>query len=461
MTPISDALVVILDERSTLAGLERAKRLRMVWTLWETLAEGHGRLLVVTHGGAEDARLAQERGVTCVCNIHGLLAYEHLEHAAMGVATELRGCATAVVQTTDFTCGPLGSAVCAALDHAGVRVGHVAVGSDLSSRQQLYEFGPTSRAAREAAFREHAACRNAHVVVAGCDPVANDLIWRFNLPEERVRIIPSCVVAERIPVATESRPGNTFVAFGPATKRSRLDVAIESVALMRQTDLPDAELTILGEGPETPRLRALAEERSVPTRFEKHFRGEEIVEAIANATVGLYTGANETHPRPVFEAMALATPIVLAADPMCALEITHGVTGIRMTCEPEAIARALSGLAMDAPWRDTLGRTGRERILREHGLKGVSDGMHEAHRAALDAAGQDTAITLSGLILASEAVGELPAAQAAQAWAGAIRDHVERLGPWGTGHLEAIRDAVERLCAESADLDRRSERPAA
>ncbi|MFI4883230.1 MAG: hypothetical protein ACIAQU_11675, partial [Phycisphaerales bacterium JB064] len=232
MDQISDALVLVLDEGSTLVQLERSGSLERHRNLWQTMGQQHGRMVLVSHDRGDEAQraieLARSLGADCVCDDRGTFAHEHQDRAASTVADLLKGCESVVVQAVGLMAAPTAVAVSNALQQAGVRAALLAEGADLWSRQSICEFGPTSRAALEAAYREQLACMTAHVVLAGCGPVADDLVWRFNLPAERVRVVPMPVLSDTCVVPAEGREANLILAFGPVTKRSRLHLAVEA-----------------------------------------------------------------------------------------------------------------------------------------------------------------------------------------------------------------------------------------
>jgi len=254
MDRISDALVLVLDEGSTLVQLDRSGALSRHHALWKTMAERHGRLIFVSHDRGEEAqaaaKIARTLDAECVCDDRGTFAHEHQDRAASVIAELLKGCQTAIVQAVGLMAAPTALAVSSALQRGGVRAALLAEGADLWSRQSICEFGPTSRAALEAAYREQLACTTAHVVLAGCGPVADDLVWRFNLPAERVRVVPMPVLTNARCVLAEQREKDLILAFGPVTKRSRLHLALEAVAQLRRTDCPTARLRVLLDGPE-------------------------------------------------------------------------------------------------------------------------------------------------------------------------------------------------------------------
>lgn len=449
MDQISDALVLVLDEGSTLVQLERSGSLDRHRNLWQSMGNQHGRMVLVSHDRGDEAKraveLARAIGADCVCDDRGTFAHEHQDRAASSVADLLRGCERVVVQAVGLMAAPTAVAVRSALEHAGIRTALLAEGADLWSRQSICEFGPTSRAALEAAFREQLACTTADVVLAGCGPVADDLVWRFNLPAERVRVVPMPVLGDSCCIHAEQRERDLILAFGPVTKRARLHLAVEAVAQLRATDCPDAKLMVLVDGPEAASLVKQADDLGVPLELIESPTAEQAESALKRCALMVYTATSETNPPAVFEALGIGTPVVLAVDPLCAMEVVHGVSGLRMPPEAEALARAIGGLLMDAPWRDALGNAGRERAYREHSSQAVASAMAAAQRAALDIAARKPHTHTPAMILASEGLAGLEPSESASAWARAIAEHLNRIDGDGAEHLAAIQQAITNL----------------
>lgn len=449
MTPISDALVLVLDEGSPLSELDRGGVFGRRSALWEALGERHGRLVLVSHDRGEAVAsaksLAGSIGAECVCDEQGTYAHEHMDRAAIRVAKLLKGCESVVVQTVGLMSSPTAVAVASELSRGGCRVALVAEAEDLWSRQSIGEFGPTSRAALKAAFREQLACTSAHVVLAGCGPVADDLVWRFNLSADRVRVVPLPVVEPGRSVPAEAREKCLVLAFGPATHRARLEIAVEAVAMLRRADCPDARLKVLLGGPEASGLMARAESLNVPLEIVGNPTADEVDSALSRCTVLVHTSTSETNPYGVFRAMAVGTPVLLAVDPLCALEVVHGVSGLRMPAEPEALERALAGLLVDAPWRDSLGGAGRERVAQERGVLVACEAILAAQAFALDVAARAGRGVCPQMVLASEGLAELGPQESAQAWARAIAEFLGRVGDNRPAYASALAGALGGL----------------
>lgn len=163
-----------------------------------------------------------------------------------------------------------GSTTLPACAIAGVGVSTPFVYRQISD--QLFWAGSTGRRLRTSAF-----LRRAARVVALWSGAADVLVEHFGVDRRRIDIIPNGVPAERFPELGEGarlaartelgldldRP--TLVSIGALVPEKGVDLAVRIAAA-----IPDAQLLVVGGGPENERLQRLAEE-AAPGRVR--FRG--------------------------------------------------------------------------------------------------------------------------------------------------------------------------------------------
>jgi glycosyltransferase involved in cell wall biosynthesis len=117
--------------------------------------------------------------------------------------------------------------------------------------------------------------------------------------------------------ATET-PGDEFLIVSALVPYKRVDLAIEAAKLLQ------APLRIIGDGPELPRLRALA---GPTVRFEGWKSNEEIANAYANCKALLFPGEEDFGIVPV-EAMASGRPVIAFGRGGATETVIDGITGI-------------------------------------------------------------------------------------------------------------------------------------
>jgi glycosyltransferase involved in cell wall biosynthesis len=134
---------------------------------------------------------------------------------------------------------------------------------------------------------------------------------------------------------------------------------------------PDLTLALVGEGPGRPALeRALAGARH---RFLGPLTGEALAAAYASADVFCLPSATETFGQVVQEAAASGLPAVVLERGAARESVEHGITGLVVPGEPEALAAALGRLADDRGLRRALGAAARRAAGARRGWDEVFD----------------------------------------------------------------------------------------
>ncbi len=137
-------------------------------------------------------------------------------------------------------------------------------------------------------------------------------------------------------------PERFFLAVSALVPYKRLDVAIRAIARIGGT------LTIVGRGPEAPRLRRLAETLGADVRFAGWLTNEEVRDLYRRARAVLMPGVEDFGMVPV-EAQACGRPVVALAEGGALESVIDDVTGI-LVKEPtiEAFADALDAASTRA-----------------------------------------------------------------------------------------------------------------
>lgn len=142
----------------------------------------------------------------------------------------------------------------------------------------------------------------------------------------------------------------------------RLDRAIRAMRLVVER-VPNAVLVVVGDGPELPKLKALAVDVGVGTsvRFEGHVPHAQVGRYYRESDifVSLYDLSNLGNP--LLEAMRHGRAIVTLNNGDTGTVVTDGVTGILLDQgEPDEVSRAVITLAEDPVLRARLGANARE-----------------------------------------------------------------------------------------------------
>ncbi len=173
---------------------------------------------------------------------------------------------------------------------------------------------------------------------------------RFRPDRRRAAILPR-------PVA-QGRPHLLYV--GRLAAEKNLDLLFDCLPLVRER-LPDARLTLIGDGPERARLEARA-----PTgvEFRGYLEGDALADAYAGADLFVFPSRTDTFGNVVLEALASGLPAVVAAEGGPAEQIVDSGAGrVADGSSPAAFAHAILRIAEDPALRAALGRRGREHAL--------------------------------------------------------------------------------------------------
>ena len=180
------------------------------------------------------------------------------------------------------------------------------------------------------------------------------------------------------PVADDAR---VLLAVCRLEPQKGVDVAIRALPEVRARH-PDAELVVLGEGPDRPTLARLADDLGVPV----HLLGRvpDVAAWLRRAELLVHPARWEGFGLVLLEAMLARLPVVAAAVSSIPEIVVDGETGILVPPDdPVALAEALVAL-LDDP--GDYGFAGRRRARGEFSVARMADRTLEVYRAVVSAA---------------------------------------------------------------------------
>ncbi|MET8223026.1 glycosyltransferase [Streptomyces sp. NPDC005301] len=199
--------------------------------------------------------------------------------------------------------------------------------------------------------------------------------WRV-IPNgvDTARFRPADVRSARsgIPLLAKAGPaGPLVVCVGRLCRQKGQDVLLAAWSSVVRR-VPGARLVLVGDGPDTPELRAAAPDSVL-------FAG-----AAADA-VPWYQAADLVVLPSRWEGMALAPLEAMACERPVVITDVDGAReslppGLKDRClvpaeAPGALAEALCGLLSDPPLRESLGRRGRHHVLATHDVRHTADAV--------------------------------------------------------------------------------------
>ncbi|MGH7645630.1 MAG: glycosyltransferase [Gemmatimonadales bacterium] len=189
--------------------------------------------------------------------------------------------------------------------------------------------------------------RGAAAVTAVSSDLAERAARATKLDPERIVVQPMPIDAARF--ARTSRGGGGVVTVGRLMPRKRIHLVLEALAQLRMGGraLP---LTIVGDGPERPRLERRVAELGLASqvRFLGEVAPARIPEAIGDADVFAFPALGEGFGLAAAEALLLGVPVVASRDGGGVRDIvpTSGA-GRLVSPSPREIARAIEELVGD------------------------------------------------------------------------------------------------------------------
>ncbi len=180
-------------------------------------------------------------------------------------------------------------------------------------------------------------------------------------PEERVHYLPNFATDFAGAGAAPRAAGVHLLAMGRLHQNKGFDTLIRALALV-----PEARLSIAGEGPERGALEALARQCGVADRLELLGWREDTGALLAACDVFVCSSRHEPLGNVVLEAWSAARPVIAAAAQGPSELIEEGVTGLLVPVDaPEPMAKAIRALLADAGRAASLAAAGRAAFERD------------------------------------------------------------------------------------------------
>ena len=193
------------------------------------------------------------------------------------------------------------------------------------------------------------------------------------LRPDRICVIYNAVDPQRLEAgdARDLRQGlgigehETVIAVvGSLIERKNQAMVLEAAAQLRAQGRRDFRLLLLGDGPDEPILKALANNLDIGDAVAFLGRRPDAAAILRDtADIAVTAARQEIFPLNVLEAGYLGLPIVASDIPPHREGVEDGATGLVVpVCDPSAYASAIGRLLDDKQLRLTLGTAARERV---------------------------------------------------------------------------------------------------
>jgi len=211
--------------------------------------------------------------------------------------------------------------------------------------------------------------------------------YRERVPSQPVAIVPNgvdCQAYRRHPRApSDPRTPLRLIYVGRLAPRKGLSETIEALRLARAAGCA-VRLVIAGSGPEEARLRQQVRDAGLvhDVSFAGPVRGDHKARLLSLCDVMVLPSYSEGMPYALLEAMA-AGVVPLATSVGAIPEVVrHGVHGVLVAPrDPKAIARALTGLALDRAGLERMSVACRGRVASSYSVERLAADFAALYRA--------------------------------------------------------------------------------
>lgn len=184
-------------------------------------------------------------------------------------------------------------------------------------------------------------------------PNPKDYFLKLGIPQERIEFIPDGVDTRTFNPRTEGRK-NHCLFVGSLIKRKGVDYLLKAIAKVNSPSC-----SIVGDGPEKPRLSKLTHSLGITTRVDfvgAVYERDKLAEIYQNSGFLVLPSTNEYFGRTLLEAMACGLPVIASKLPGPSTIVQDGYNGFLV--EPgnvEALAEKIGLLSKSPNLRKEMG----------------------------------------------------------------------------------------------------------
>jgi glycosyltransferase involved in cell wall biosynthesis len=201
-----------------------------------------------------------------------------------------------------------------------------------------------------------------------------DRLMTFGVAADNIHVLPNGVDLEKFQPKSGMRFQPEFSAVGTLLLSAGhlLEAKGHHIAIQALTDLPDATLLIVGEGPEESALRTLAQQLGVAprVRFLGYVPHGQMADIYSAADFTILASANEGMPNVMLESLACGTRVIatnvggvgeVITDPVAGAIMASRSAGVVLECvrrlgDVRHEPNETRGFAQRFGWADTVQR---------------------------------------------------------------------------------------------------------
>ena len=149
-------------------------------------------------------------------------------------------------------------------------------------------------------------------IIATSTALKNNIQSEFNISDEKIALIPNPADVQSFSLRIENTEGPfTFIAIALLRQEKRLDILINAFAKLIE-NMPDAVLTIVGDGPEKDNLELLSRKLNISKRvnFTGYQKKPAVAEMLRHHHALVLSSEVETFGVALVEAMTAGLPVI-------------------------------------------------------------------------------------------------------------------------------------------------------
>jgi len=223
---------------------------------------------------------------------------------------------------------------------------------------------------------------------------ADKYITACGIPQEKIVWIPNGVDLSRfegLAPYVASEDGLKVIYLGAHGKANALDIIIQAAKILQDQGYCEIRFILVGDGPEKPRLMALAEELGLRNvEFRKPVPKDEVVKVLHFADVTVFVLRDlplynyGISLNKLFDYLAASRPLILAGKP-ANNPVNEARCGLTVPPQdPEALAEAIIQLYQMSPEeRAEMGKRGREYVEKYHDIRKLAAQLESVLQSVL------------------------------------------------------------------------------
>jgi glycosyltransferase involved in cell wall biosynthesis len=228
--------------------------------------------------------------------------------------------------------------------------------------------GADSPQAKQAQALERRVFSGADRVVVTTAAIRQNILHRYQVRPERVRVIPNYVDTTLFaPAPGEARRPKRLLYVG------RLEEEKNPRALFAAVEGLDVELAVVGKGSLREALACEAAQRRLRVTFLGNLPNHELPQLLNGAAAFVLPSLIEGHPKALLEAMACGRPVIGTAVPGIRELITDRVTGLLSEPRPESLRAAVCEVLNDEALGARLGAAARAHVADRFSVEKVAE----------------------------------------------------------------------------------------